>query len=84
MENYNASSRDYNDMCRSASRDYYTMERARIERKRNEEQRKVSKALEKANILKQYELKLITREEALAQINALENKQENTKRGFFR
>lgn len=78
---YNASSRDYDDMCRAASRDYQLMEQARIARKNREASEKIAIAIEKQNILKECELNLITKEEALEKIRALE---EPPKKKFFR
>lgn len=83
MDNYNASSRDYNDMSRSAGRDYYIMEQARIAKRNNKAQEQTAIALEKINILQQYKLKLISKEQTQEKIAKLE-KQEEKKSGFFR
>lgn len=58
MDNYNASSRDHDDMCRSAGRDYRIMEQARIAKRKYKALEQLAIAIEKSNILKEHELKL--------------------------
>lgn len=58
MDNCNASSRDYDDMYRSAGRDYCIMEQARIAKRKYKALEQLAIAIEKSNILKEHELKL--------------------------
>lgn len=81
---YNASSRDYNDMSRNGSREIFDMERSRAIKKINAANNAISCSIEKSNILKEYELKLINREEALKRLEALEQKPKEKKYVFFR
>lgn len=90
-EFYNSNQRDYNDMMDNAGREYRDMmdkisfrnrmkEKEKLVQEEVEAQEKVYRAIEKQNILKAYELKLISREEALRSLESLETPQKNNKK----